>query len=144
MYLIEALITTIYVKKFWQQYKITVSKGLSWIYNYLCNQCLSPLKLWVWILLRQFVLDITLCDKVCQWLCPGTPVSSTNKTDHHDIAEISFKVVLNTKNQPTDIKILNNPMFNPTVLYNNTEVLILYVVLLFWSFEVICPKITYS
>ena len=20
----------------------------SWIYNYLCNQCLSPLKLWVW------------------------------------------------------------------------------------------------
>jgi len=21
----------------------------SWIYNYLCNQCLSPLKLWVWI-----------------------------------------------------------------------------------------------
>jgi hypothetical protein len=25
----------------------------SWIYNYLCNQCLSPLTLWVWILLRQ-------------------------------------------------------------------------------------------
>jgi hypothetical protein len=22
----------------------------SWIYNYLCNQCLSPLKLWVWTL----------------------------------------------------------------------------------------------
>jgi len=20
----------------------------SWIYNYMCNQCLSPLKLWVW------------------------------------------------------------------------------------------------
>jgi len=20
----------------------------SWIYNYLCNQCLSPIKLWVW------------------------------------------------------------------------------------------------
>jgi hypothetical protein len=36
----------------------------------------------------------TLCDKVCQWLAagqwfsPGTPVSSTNKTDHHDITEI--------------------------------------------------------
>jgi hypothetical protein len=33
------------------------------------------------------VLDTTLCDKVCQWLVagrwfsPGTPVSSTNKTD---------------------------------------------------------------
>jgi hypothetical protein len=23
----------------------------SWIYNYLCNQCLSPLMLWFWILL---------------------------------------------------------------------------------------------
>jgi hypothetical protein len=26
----------------------------------------------------------------------GTPISSTNKTDHHDIAEILLKVVLNT------------------------------------------------
>ena len=41
-------------------------------------------------------------DKVCQWLAtgrwfsPGPPVSSTNKTDHHDIAEILLKVELNT------------------------------------------------
>jgi hypothetical protein len=40
----------------------------SWIYNYLCNQCLSPLTLWVWIPLRRSVLETTLCDKVCQWL----------------------------------------------------------------------------
>jgi len=26
------------------------------------------------------------------WFCLGTPVSSTNKTDHHDIAEILLKV----------------------------------------------------
>jgi hypothetical protein len=44
------------------------------------------------------VLDITLCDKVCQWLTAGrwfsscTPVSSTNKIDHHDITEILLKV----------------------------------------------------
>jgi len=38
----------------------------SWIYNNLCNQCLSPLALWVWFLLRRGVLDKTLCDnKVC-------------------------------------------------------------------------------
>jgi hypothetical protein len=43
-----------------------------------------------------------LCDKVCQWLAtgrwfsPGPPVSSTNKTDHLDIAEISLKVALST------------------------------------------------
>ena len=42
----------------------------------------------------QGVLDTTLCDKVFQrlekgqWFSPGTPVSSTNKTDHHDITEI--------------------------------------------------------
>jgi hypothetical protein len=36
----------------------------SWIDNYLCNQCLSPMKLWVQIPLRRGVLDTTLCDKV--------------------------------------------------------------------------------
>jgi hypothetical protein len=47
----------------------------------------------------------TLCDKVSQslatgrWFSPGPPVSSTNKTDHHDITEILLKVVLNTIKQ---------------------------------------------
>jgi hypothetical protein len=78
----------------------------SWIYNYLCNQCLSPLMLWVWILLR--ARCATLCDKDCQWLAagqwfsPGTPVSSTNKTVRHDITKILLKVVLNTI-KPTKI-----------------------------------------
>jgi hypothetical protein len=30
------------------------------------------------------------------WFSPNTPVSSTNKTDHHDITEILLKVVLIT------------------------------------------------
>jgi hypothetical protein len=40
---------------------------------------------------------IDLIDKVClwlvtgQWFSPGTLVSSTNKTDHHDITEILLK-----------------------------------------------------
>jgi len=44
-------------------------------------------------------------DKVYQllahgrWFFPGTPASSTTKTDRHDIAEILLKVTLNTKNQ---------------------------------------------
>jgi hypothetical protein len=49
------------------------------------------------------VVDTTLCDKVCQWLAtgtdsftPGNPVSSTNKTDRNDIAELLLKVALNT------------------------------------------------
>jgi len=32
------------------------------------------------------------------WFSRGTPVSSTNKTDCHNIAEILLKVVLNNKN----------------------------------------------
>jgi hypothetical protein len=72
----------------------------SWIYNYLYNQCLSPTKLRVWISLMARCTDLletTLCDKVFQWqwVSLGTPVSSTNKTDRHDITIILFKVVLN-------------------------------------------------
>jgi hypothetical protein len=43
------------------------------------------------------VLDTTLCDKVGQilatgrWSSPVTPVSSTNKADHHDITEMLLK-----------------------------------------------------
>ena len=46
-----------------------------------------------------------ICDKICQrlatgrWSSPGTPVSSTNKTDHNDITEILLKVVFNTIKQ---------------------------------------------
>jgi hypothetical protein len=67
----------------------------SWIYNYLCNQCLSPLMLWVWISMR--VRCTTLCDKVCQWLATGQwfslgpSISSTDKTDRHDIAINAIK-----------------------------------------------------
>ena len=50
-------------------------------------------------------LHTAASDKVYQlpahgrWFSPGTPTSSTNKTDRHDIAEILLKVALNTKNQ---------------------------------------------
>jgi len=39
----------------WQGQSWSWSYG-SWIYNYLCNQCLSPLTLWFRILLRQYLL----------------------------------------------------------------------------------------
>jgi hypothetical protein len=52
-----------------------------------------------------------LCDNVCrslatgQWFSLGTPVSSTNKTDRHDIIEILLKVALNTIKQTKPIKV---------------------------------------
>jgi hypothetical protein len=60
-----------------------------WIYNNLCNQWVSLLKLWVQtpFMMRCNRYNI-ICDKVCRWLAtgrwlsPGTPVSSTNKTDN--------------------------------------------------------------
>ena len=62
----------------------------------------------------------------------GTPVSSTNKTDRHDINEILLKVVLNTINhKPKSNKIIANlpfifiiliysSLFGPNKYYLNT------------------------
>ena len=60
------------------------------------------LTLWFRIPLRRGELDTALSNKVCQWLVtgrwlsPSTAVSSTNKTDRHDIAEMLLKVTSNT------------------------------------------------
>ena len=75
----------------------------SWIYNLLCSQFLSPLMLWVRMSIK--ARCTTLCDTVCQWFAigqwfsPGPPVSSTIKTDRHDIPEILLKVALGTIKQ---------------------------------------------
>ena len=49
----------------------------------------------------KFVSDIA----TGQWFFPCTLVSSTNKTDCHNITEILLEVALNTINQPTYIYI---------------------------------------
>jgi hypothetical protein len=79
---------------------VAVIVWLFWIYNYLCNHCLSPLILCVLFSIR--ARCTTLCDKVCQWLATSqwfSLVSTTNKTDRHDITEILLKVALNTIKQ---------------------------------------------
>ena len=69
---------------------------------YLCNQWLSLLKLWV------RTLFMVMCTRYIMWSLSvtynssvfslGTPVSYTNKTDHHKITVILLKVVLSTIN----------------------------------------------
>ena len=64
-------------------------------------------------------------NKVCQWLVtgpwfsPGTPVYSTNKTDHQDITEILLKV---DKMNESHIGILHqmclSHMYNDAWQYN--------------------------
>jgi len=112
--------------------KCLISKpreGRSWswsyvslIYNYLCNQCLSPPMLWIRTPLRRGVLDRKLCYRVCQWVVagrwfsPGTPVSYTNTTDHHEITEILLIVALTTINPQTHHWYHNTGYFQPPVV----------------------------
>ena len=64
-----------------------------------------PITLMLWVRISIKAMCTKLCDKVCQWLArgrwfsPGTPVSSTNETDRHDITEILLKVKLGTIKQ---------------------------------------------
>jgi hypothetical protein len=49
--------------------------------------------------LFSYTLDKTLCDKSSERIVSGrwfSPVSSTNKIDHHDVTDILLKVAFNT------------------------------------------------
>ena len=100
------ILSTLSIRYFYVFHKLRVPSW-SWshgirIYTYLCNQYLSQLKLWVRIPPIARGLDTALCDKVCQGLAigrhlsSGTPVSSINKTDHHDITAILLEMALST------------------------------------------------
>jgi hypothetical protein len=72
-----------------------------WSYgSRICYQCLYILPLMLWVRISIMVRCTTLCYEVCQWretvwwFSSVPPVSSTNKSDRHDIAEILLKVAL--------------------------------------------------
>jgi hypothetical protein len=76
----------------------------SWIYNYLCNQCLSPLMLWVRISIRERCT--TLCDKVCQWLGISCPKSSAHACKFFISANDQwFKPVGRKKKAPPTVQV---------------------------------------
>ena len=54
------------------------------------------------------VLDVTICDKVCQWLAVGRWFSPG--TDRHDITEIMLKVAMNTITIPLISKNMLNTL----------------------------------
>ena len=79
------------------------NKGSSWsygscIYHYLCNQCLSPLKLRrrIPVMARCTRFNIMFVSDLQQvsGFLHGTPVSSTNKTDRQYITQMLLKVAL--------------------------------------------------
>ena len=63
----------------------------SLIYDYLCNQCLSPL-MWIRISIR--ARCTTLCDRDCQWLATGQWFPPPINLTANDITLL--KVALNT------------------------------------------------
>jgi len=96
---------------------VQIPNGLCWVLSVVCRPIFSinshfycsPTVMCVCVwgeghreFASQCVLDTTLCDKDCQWLVVsqwfflGSPVSSTSKTDHHDITEILLNMVFTT------------------------------------------------
>ena len=82
-----------------------------WFFNYLSNQCLSPLRLWVRILLKARCtrynsmwssLPVVTCDRsVVFFGGGGSPVSCSWTTERmHDVTEILLKVALNSMSPP--------------------------------------------
>ena len=73
----------------------------NWIYNYLCNQCLPPLKWWVRIPLMKRCTSYNFMRSSLSATCDRsmvfsyTPVPLLIKTDRNDISEILLKVTFN-------------------------------------------------
>ena len=102
-----------------------------------------------------------LCDKVCQglatgrWFSPRPPVSSTNKTDHHDITEILLKVALSIIKQ-TNINIPVRFIFTSSCLWEGACLIYVicvclcivvsrtYCVVLCFSFSSSCVRHVHS
>jgi hypothetical protein len=63
-----------------------------------------------------------------RWFSLGTPFSSTNKTDCHDIAEILLKVALNTI-----------PLITMLISCYNTDLIFILMTLLFF-FKLVCVR----
>ena len=71
--------------------------------------------------IQHYVIKFCQCLAAGRWFSPGTPVFSTNKTNHQDITEILLKVVLNTIIQPPTTEdtywLVFIPVFSRTLRY---------------------------
>jgi hypothetical protein len=76
------------------------------------------------------IADIDICQLLVAgwWFSPDTLVSSTNKTYHHDIAEILLKVALNTLTLTLNpaIDIIPKSTFSETMINSNSLIDMFY------------------
>ena len=90
-----------------------------WIYNYLCNQFLSPRINGEFESRSSWGTRYNIVWSSCQWLTTGrwfslgTPVSSTKTNERHDITDILLKVALNT------ITLTSYNFVNSVIMYHN-------------------------
>jgi hypothetical protein len=82
-----------------------------WLRFYYYFYVLLFICLFLWLLSCCVIVYATLCDTVCQWLATGrwySPISSTNRTDRHDITEISIGVRHHNRNPEILLKVALN------------------------------------
>ena len=78
--------------------KLIFNFGLSICHGLFCVQWFDVSSCVCFVDIGRIFFSISLNFLLMWWFSPGTPVSSTNKTDCDDITEILLKVALNTLN----------------------------------------------
>jgi hypothetical protein len=80
------------------------------------------------VLIQHYVINLSVtCDRSVVF--SGTPVSSINKTDRHDITEILLKVALNTITlTPNQMNLVNSLKTHrlATIIHKTTQLLYMY------------------
>ena len=96
------------------------------------------------------MLDTIVCDKACQllatgrWFSTGTPISSTNKADCHDITEILLRVALNTTYHKQSISVMPKMVSNRLLLNHLNPFHITLIFLLLYILSGIIPDVRQS
>jgi hypothetical protein len=108
------------------KYTLCFIQGMSWpwsygrwIYNYLCNQCLSPLMLWVWVTIRA---------KCTTFDSDRSVVFSTSSAFLH---QQNWPSQYNWNNVESGVK--NHQTNNILSIYTNSLYINIYIYILFTS-----------
>jgi hypothetical protein len=128
----------------------------SWIYNYLCNQCLSPLMLWVrsgWgaqHYVITFVGDLRQVGVFVRVVRfpPPIKLAVTIRYNWNIVEKVALSIIKQT-NKQTNVFILRNFNWNPNIcicVRSNWQILVVFCVfcLLVTEFTIICSVLTTS
>ena len=128
----------------------------SWIYNYLCNQCLSPLMLWVrsgWGVQHYVITFVGDLRQVGVFVRvvrfpPPIKLAVTIRYNWNIVEKVALSIIKQT-NKQTNVFILRNFNWNPNIcicVRSNWQILVVFCVfcLLVTEFTIICSVLTTS